>query len=170
MLVELRGHLDEVTRGICTRERLVLLRGEEAMQGVTKLVEECLDVIRREEGGLALGRSFEVADIVDYRLRTKERTLLDEVRHPGTTRLRGATEVVGVEECHRRIVLVEDFVDLHAISVDRDIRTWLEGQPIELVSCIEDPVFQDAIQHEVGLEVSFIEVILSLLQTLSIVV
>ena len=170
VLVELRGHFHEVAGRIRTRERLVLLRSEEAMQSVAELMEERLYIRRGEEGGSALSRSLEVADVVDDRLRTEERALLDEVRHPRPTRLRWATEVVRIEESHGGIILVEDLVDLYAISIDRDIRTGLEGQAIELVGCVEDSILQHAIQHEIGLEVGFVEVVLSLLQALSIVV
>ena len=170
VLVELRGHFHEVTGCIRTRECLVLLRSEEAMQSVAELMEERLYIRRGEEGGSALSGSLEVADVVDDRLRTEERALLDEVRHPRPTRLRWATEVVRIEEGHGGIILVEDLVDLYAISIDRDIRAGLEGQTVELVGCVEDPVLQHAIQHEIGLEVGFIEVVLSLLQALGIVV
>ena len=75
-----------------------------------------------------------------------------------------------IEEGHGGIILVEDLVDLYAISIDRDIRARLEGQTIELVGSEEDPILQHAIQHEIGLEVGFVEVVLSLLQALGIVV
>jgi len=130
------------------------------MQSVAELMEERLYIRRGEEGGSTLSRSLEVADVVDDRLRTEERALLDEVRHPCPTRLRWATEVVRIEEGHGGIILIEDLVDLYAIGIDRDIRTGLEGQTIELVGCVEDPILQHAIQHEIGLEVGFVEVVL----------
>ena len=140
MLVELRRHLDEVSWGVCSREGLVLLRSEDAVECVPKLMEHRLDVVRRQEGWSSLGRGGEVADVVDDRLRTEEGALLDEVGHPGATGLGGATEVVGVEEGQRSIVLVEDLIDLDAISIDGDVRARLEGQTIEAVSGEEDPI------------------------------
>ena len=103
-------------------------------------MEHRLYVVRRQEGRSSLGRGGEVADVIDDRLRTEEGALLDEVGHPGSTGLGGATEVVGVEEGQRGIVLVEDLIDLHAVCIDGDVRAGLEGQAVEAVSSEEDTI------------------------------
>ena len=141
------------------------------MEGVTELMEHRLYIITRQEGRLSLlGRRSEVADIVDHRLGAEERALLDEVRHPSSSSLRGASEEVCIEECHRATICIEDLPNLYSIGIDGQVCAGLEGQAIELIRCEEDPVFEDAVEDEVGLKVCFIQVKLDLLEALSIVV
>ena len=170
VLVELRGHLYEVTWRLCTRDALVALGSEEAVQGMPELVEERLDIVRRQEGWCTGSGSGEVTDVVDDRLTTKEEALLDEVLHPCPTILGRTAEVVGIEEGERGAIPIDYLIDLHPISIDGDIGAGLEAEAVELISGEENPVLQYAVEYEVGLEVILVEVKLLLLQSLSIVV
>ena len=69
------------------------------MQGVTKLMEERLDVIGGEERRSITNGGWEVADVIDDRLTTKKEALLDEVFHPCSTIFSRTAEVICVEEC-----------------------------------------------------------------------
>ena len=135
-----------------------------------ELVEERLDIVRRQEGWRPGSGCREVADVVDDRLASKEEALLDEVLHPRPSILGRTAEVVGIEEGERRAIPIDHLIDLHPISIDGDIGTGLEGQAVELIRSEEDSVLQYAIEDEVGLEVILVEVKLLLLQSLSIVV
>ena len=170
MLIKLRGHLYEVTRCLSTRDTSILLRSKEAMQGVTKLMEERLDIIGGEEGGGISNGGWEVTDVIDDRLTTKKEALLDEVFHPCSTIFSRTAEVIRVEESKRGAILVKDFIHLHPICIDRYISARLEDQAVESICSEEDAILQHTIKDKVRLEVILIQVKLCLLQTLSIVI
>lgn len=140
VLVELRGELDEVTRGAGAGNARILHVREHAMQGVAELVEHGGHVIEAEQRGLALGRLGVVADIEHHRLGAGQAVLLDEHVHPGATALARALVVIGVEQGELLAVGVEHIEHAHIRMVDRQVVAFLEGQAVELVGSKEHAV------------------------------
>ena len=67
VFVYLRAHLDIVAVYVCSGKRFVGSACEHTLKGVSELMECCLNLVDREQGGIAAGRPGEVADVVDDR-------------------------------------------------------------------------------------------------------
>ena len=100
VLVELGEHLHKVACYAGSGNGFVVALAQEAVQGVTKLVEGGLDVVNGKEAGLRLGRIHargrEVADV--HNDGANAGTLFTEVVHPGTAPLGGTHKVVTIED------------------------------------------------------------------------
>ena len=99
VLVELGEHFHEVAGHVGAAHGYVVALAQEAMQGVTKLVEGRLHIVHGEEAGLGLGGvctgGREVAHVHDDG--THAGLLLAEVVHPGAAALGGTHKVIPVE-------------------------------------------------------------------------
>ena len=99
MLVELRRQLDEITRHVGAGEARVGHVRQKAVQAVTKLVKQGFGFVERQQRRFALRGLREIAGVDDERdYIAVEPLLIAERAHPGAAALRGAREVIAVEQ------------------------------------------------------------------------
>ena len=150
-LVELRRHLDKVASHGSTAQTVVIAVGEDAMEGMTELMEERRHLIPSEQRRFAFGCFRIVAHVEDDWHLVVAATLLSKAIHPRTAALRWATIIVGIEECLLLAVLVEHLEHLHVGMISRDVGALLETESVSAVGCIEHAVDEDTVDVEVRL-------------------
>ena len=148
-LVDLARELDEVPLDVRPREPGVGRAGDEAVQRVSELVEQRLDLVLDQQGRRARGGLGDVEVVHDDGQRPHQGGLLDDRVHPRTTAL--AVTRVQVEQVQPDggVVLVGDLEHADLVVVAAQVRALGELQPVERVRGEEHPVVQDP----VGLEV-----------------
>ncbi len=131
-------------------------------------MEQGGDVVVADQRGLA-GRGLgEVADVVDHRPGPEQLGLTDEVAHPGAAVFAVALEEIEIDQADGRAILVEHFIDADVGVIDRQVRSPPEGDAVEPLGDVEEPVVQHTAQLEIGLQLLLVQVVLLLAQPLGV--
>ena len=122
VLVELRGQFDEIARDIGARERGVGDVRQKPVQGVAKFVEQGARIIEGQKRRLALCGGREIHHIDDDRAHAFVQIALAAIaRSPGAGALRGAREIIAVEQPHMRALRVKHLPGPDIGMIDGDI-------------------------------------------------
>ena len=171
VLHKLAGQFDEVARRVGTAKTLVVRLAEQAVKGVTKLMEECLDIVHREERRVACGGFVEVTHIDDDGTMVHAfcvDILRGNVVHPSTRTFTGTREIVGIEESYQRTVGFGHLKHLYLRVIHRHVVHFLKIDTIQCMRQIKG-AFAYIVQFEIGLQLLFVEVIFLCTQFLGIV-
>ena len=163
---KLRGQFHEVPPDIRAAQRLETRVGKHAVQRVAKLMQECLYLAQRQQGGLVLRRFRQVhhhrdvwTDVFTFSVDILSLIL----RHPRSALLAFARMEVGIEDGEERAVLIKDFVSLHVRMIDGNVLVLLKRDAIQLIGQSEDAI-NNSLQFEVGTQHLGIDVVLLHLQ------
>ena len=151
VLVELGEHFHKVAGHIGSGHRHIVALAQEAVQGMSKLMEGGLHVVNGKEAGLRFGGicagGREVADV--HNDGTHTGLLLAEVVHPCAAALGGTHIVVSVEDANQGTVGVGNLVGLDGGLVHLNLAGhFLKLEAVDLGSGGEH-----TLHHAVGLEI-----------------
>ena len=152
VLHDLRRKLHEVAVNARAGLRLVFALAQHAVQGVSELVEESLQLVERQQRRRGLGGFGEIHH--QRHQRTGLLAVLDlraaEFGHPRTRTLRLAGEEVEVEHGHKAAVLVGYVIGRHVGMIDLDLVVGREIQAVKLVGEHEHALL-DVFELQIGL-------------------
>ena len=140
------------------------------MEGVAELMEERLQLVEVEQGGLVARGLGEVEHQGDHRddvLPVAVVVLLAEVGHPGAAPLGGTREEVHIHHGNH-LVVVDDLIHLHILLIDGNLLVLAEGQAIQFVADHKEAL-AGGVEREVGADFLFVEVVFLLSEFLTIV-
>ena len=159
ILQHLAGELHKVAIDIRTRHRLVGTLSKQAVQAVTKLVEEGLELIEGEERGSILSGFGEVATERDEGaiLNTINRFHLPESGHPRTATLGCTGEEVHIENAEEVAILLQHLVSFHIGVVNLNSAILHKTDTIEPLGEGKDTLL-NILQLEVGFHILLVVV------------
>ena len=170
VFVDLRGELYEVARHVCSGKCTVGALGENAVEGMTKLMEEGLYIIHRKEGGLTGSRLIEIAYVYDNR--TMIYTVVVDILayhiiHPCARTLGCAREVIGDEDSEQIAFCIRN-LEGFALGVIHGYTAYrLNIDAIQAMSEVEHTLAHVR-ELEIRLEFFFVNGILQIAETLRI--
>ena len=147
-LVDLGGVLDEVARDARARQPRVADVGEDPVQHVPELVERGVDLVEREQGGLAVRRPRHVEVDDRHGLLPSRCDWSTKVLIQAPPRLVGRAYQSARNSPMPLALVVEDLVDRDVGVIGGQVVAALEAQPVELVRGVEDAVLDDVLEPE----------------------
>ncbi len=136
---------------------------------MAELVEQRAGVVERQQRRLAVGAAVEVQHVDDNRpLGAAETALAAEGAHPGAGAFGGAGEVVAEEDADVGAGRVRHLEGAHVRVVARQVVALGEGEAEQAAGRVEGGL-DHAVELQVGLDLSFVEVVLGLAHLLGVV-
>ena len=152
VLHDLRRQLHEVAVDARAVQRLVLALGQHAVQRVSELVQECVELIESEQRRRGLGRFGEVHH--QRHQRTRLLAVLDaraaELGHPRARTFRLAGKEIEIQHGQKIAVRIRHIVSRHIGMIDRYILVGGERQSVKIFGRHEY-----AADHVVELQIRF---------------
>ena len=121
------------------------------MQGVTKLVEQCGNLIPSNQCGLPLRSLGIVGYIIYYWQLLAQTTLLSKSAHPCTTTLCWTAIWIAIEKSKQFTILIVNLIHFHIRMICRDVGTAYKSQTINTMCSIEDTINNNTIDIEIRL-------------------
>ena len=143
VLIELRRQFHEVARHVCTGLRRIIAAGKHTVQAVTKLMQEGLCLVIREQSGLGFRCASKVHYVYDMRTMVflAQFELRLEVVHPCTTTFAVPRVEVAIINGEILALVVKYFVCRHFGVIYLNILVLHEGKTIETFCQAEDTLF-----------------------------
>ena len=155
---QLRRQFDEITVNVRSRQGRITAAGQHPVQRMTELVEQGRHLIESKQGGLPVGRFRKVAHDRDQR--TNLAALFDILRpklgHPCSAALRGPREIIHIQHGEECSVAVAHFECPHIGMINRNVRIFVKGQPIEFTRQQECTVLY-VLKPEIRLQLLLVE-------------
>src|SRR5437588_4894774 len=136
---------------------------------MAELVEHRRHIIKTEQRRLARARLGEIRDVDYDGPGSQQITLIDEAILPCAAVFIRTLKIIGIKQCERFSVRVENFKDAHIGLIYGKIFSLFESNSVKLVGGKEHAILQHVFEFEVGLDLRFVEVVLSLANFLGVV-
>ena len=164
VLVDLGGEFHPVARDAGAGEGGVAHVGEQAVQCVTELVEDGVELVLAQAWLGAVRGLGKTHDVDDDGLGAKQMRLSHELAHPRTAALGRPAEVVGEQQTDTLVTIgggvlafVEDLPDAHALGVAFEVLARDDGDAVEAVGRGEDSILENAVEREVLAQLVLVE-------------
>ena len=171
VLIELGRKLHEIPCHTCPADILVMALAQQAMQGMSELVEHgggLIECQKRRLTGCRLGKVADIDDNRPYILPVAVHILIAEIAHPCPATLFRTRIIVGKKYADKRAVKIRDLESLHIGIIGRDAVKLLEIQPIKPVGRLEY-TFPYILHPEIRLYETLIELVVPVTHPLGII-
>ena len=149
-LVDLRGELHEVAGNRGSGSRWVPDLGEQAVEGVTELVEHRDHVVPGQQAGSTLDGAGEIAGVRHHGQGTGQLRLVHQGGHPRPATLGGSGERIEDHRTQRGAVFLTNLVHLGLRGETAQIGPRVEGDAVESGRGGEDALVQHPVILQVG--------------------